>query len=79
MEGGKYRGAKATINAWKPEVQQLDEFSSSQILILGDVSGVGINAIEAGWQVYVLLFFNITFSFRHMRNIKLLIIFIFTK
>ncbi|KAL0006542.1 hypothetical protein SO802_008044 [Lithocarpus litseifolius] len=50
VEGDKYYGAKATINAWKPQIQEHDEFSSSQILILGDVSGVGVNTIEAGWQ-----------------------------
>ncbi|KAK7847503.1 protein neprosin [Quercus suber] len=51
VEGDKYYGAKATINAWKPQIQEHDEFSSSQISILGDVSGVGVNTIEAGWQV----------------------------
>ncbi|KAM3686408.1 hypothetical protein ACJW31_11G197100 [Castanea mollissima] len=51
VEGDKYYGAKATINAWKPQIQEHDEFSSSQILIRGDVSGVGVNTIEAGWQV----------------------------
>ena len=33
--GDKYYGAKATINVWEPKIQQQNEFSLSQIWLLG--------------------------------------------
>jgi hypothetical protein len=54
VEGDKYYGAKATINVWKPQIQQPNEFSLSQIWILGGSFGQDLNSIEAGWQVYLL-------------------------
>ncbi|CAK9310323.1 unnamed protein product [Citrullus colocynthis] len=51
VEGGQYYGAKATINVWSPKIQQTNEFSLSQIWILGGTFGEDLNSIEAGWQV----------------------------
>ncbi|KAF8395993.1 hypothetical protein HHK36_017604 [Tetracentron sinense] len=51
VEGGKYYGAKATINVWEPKIQQPNEFSLSQLWILGGSFGQDLNSIEAGWQV----------------------------
>ncbi|EPS73115.1 hypothetical protein M569_01641, partial [Genlisea aurea] len=51
VEGDKYYGAKATINVWDPSIQQPNEFSLSQIWILGGSFGEDLNSIEAGWQV----------------------------
>ncbi|XP_010552429.1 PREDICTED: uncharacterized protein LOC104822780 [Tarenaya hassleriana] len=51
VEGDKYFGAKATINVWEPKIQQPNEFSLSQIWILGGSFGEDLNSIEAGWQV----------------------------
>ncbi|KAJ6299698.1 hypothetical protein OIU76_020638 [Salix suchowensis] len=51
VEGDKYYGAKATINVWEPKIQQPNEFSLSQIWILGGTFGQDLNSIEAGWQV----------------------------
>lgn len=51
MEGGKFYGAKATINVWEPKVQSPNEFSLSQLWILGGAFGQDLNSIEAGWQV----------------------------
>ncbi|KAL5708599.1 hypothetical protein ACHQM5_019377 [Ranunculus cassubicifolius] len=51
VEGDKYYGAKATINVWDPKIQQTNEFSLSQIWILGGSFGEDLNSIEAGWQV----------------------------
>ncbi|KAK8933633.1 hypothetical protein KSP39_PZI015370 [Platanthera zijinensis] len=50
-EGDKYYGAKATINVWEPNIQQPNEFSLSQLWILGGSFGQDLNSIEAGWQV----------------------------
>ena len=58
MEGDKYYGAKATINVWKPQIQQPNEFSLSQIWILGGSFGQDLNSIEAGWQVYIYMLFS---------------------
>ncbi|KAE8710340.1 translational activator GCN1-like [Hibiscus syriacus] len=45
-------GAKATINVWDPSIQEVNEFSLSQIWILsGSFDGSDLNSIEAGWQV----------------------------
>ncbi|XP_048323696.1 protein neprosin [Ziziphus jujuba] len=51
VEGDKFYGAKATINVWEPKIQQPNEFSLSQIWILGGAFGQDLNSIEAGWQV----------------------------
>ncbi|KAM0850825.1 hypothetical protein ACQ4PT_052822 [Festuca glaucescens] len=50
VEGDKYYGAKATINVWEPKIQQPNEFSLSQLWILGGSFGADLNSIEAGWQ-----------------------------
>uniref|UniRef100_A0A1J3D8P3 Neprosin PEP catalytic domain-containing protein n=1 Tax=Noccaea caerulescens TaxID=107243 RepID=A0A1J3D8P3_NOCCA len=45
-------GAKATINVWDPKIEEVSEFSLSQIWILsGSFAGPDLNSIEAGWQV----------------------------
>ncbi|KAJ8640924.1 hypothetical protein MRB53_017618 [Persea americana] len=51
VEGDKYYGAKATINVWQPNIQQANEFSLSQLWVLGGSFGEDLNSIEAGWQV----------------------------
>ncbi|MCO5593228.1 hypothetical protein L7F22_047235 [Adiantum nelumboides] len=51
VQGGKYYGAKANINVWNPSVQVSNEFSLSQIWILGGSFNNDLNSIEAGWQV----------------------------
>uniref|UniRef100_A0A7N0TXN6 Neprosin PEP catalytic domain-containing protein n=1 Tax=Kalanchoe fedtschenkoi TaxID=63787 RepID=A0A7N0TXN6_KALFE len=51
VEGGKYYGAKATMNVWKPQIQDTNEFSLSQIWVLGGTFDLDLNSIEAGWQV----------------------------
>ncbi|OMO52001.1 hypothetical protein CCACVL1_29439 [Corchorus capsularis] len=51
VDGDKFYGAKATINVWEPKIQQPNEFSLSQIWILGGSFGEDLNSIEAGWQV----------------------------
>ncbi|PWA95288.1 hypothetical protein CTI12_AA051110 [Artemisia annua] len=51
VEGDKFYGAKATMNVWEPKIQQANEFSLSQIWILGGSFGEDLNSIEAGWQV----------------------------
>ncbi|KAF7836944.1 uncharacterized protein G2W53_005426 [Senna tora] len=51
VEGDKYYGAKATINVWEPKIQQPNEFSLSQLWILGGSFGEDLNSIEAGWQL----------------------------
>ncbi|KAK4798777.1 hypothetical protein SAY86_031103 [Trapa natans] len=45
-------GAKATINVWSPAIQEVNEFSLSQIWVIsGSFDGTDLNSIEAGWQV----------------------------
>ncbi|KAA8520314.1 hypothetical protein F0562_014570 [Nyssa sinensis] len=51
VEGDKYYGTKATMNVWEPRIQQPNEFSLSQLWILGGYFGQDLNSIEAGWQV----------------------------
>ncbi|XP_050259701.1 uncharacterized protein LOC126704721 [Quercus robur] len=51
VKGDKYYGTKATINAWKPQIQEQDEFSSSQLWILGGNATTETNNIVAGWMV----------------------------
>ncbi|EOX92738.1 Uncharacterized protein TCM_001624 isoform 3 [Theobroma cacao] len=50
VDGDKYYGAKGTMNVWEPKIQQSNEFSLSQIWILGGSFGEDLNSIEAGWQ-----------------------------
>ncbi|KAL5196689.1 hypothetical protein ABZP36_000201 [Zizania latifolia] len=56
VDGDKYYGTKATINVWEPKIQQPNEFSLSQLWILGGSFGDGLNSIEAGWQVSPYLY-----------------------
>ncbi|KAL6981569.1 hypothetical protein U1Q18_023195 [Sarracenia purpurea var. burkii] len=51
VQGDKYYGAKATMNVWEPKIQQPNEFSLSQIWVLGGSFDSDLNSIEAGWQV----------------------------
>ncbi|KAL9233406.1 hypothetical protein vseg_008414 [Gypsophila vaccaria] len=45
-------GARATINVWDPSIEEINEFSLSQIWVLsGNFDGSDLNSIEAGWQV----------------------------
>ncbi|KAL8159189.1 hypothetical protein V2J09_000726 [Rumex salicifolius] len=45
-------GARATINVWEPSIEEMNEFSLSQIWVLsGSFDGPDLNSIEAGWQV----------------------------
>ncbi|KAH6803965.1 carboxyl-terminal peptidase [Perilla frutescens var. frutescens] len=49
---GEVYGAKATINVWDPSIEELNEFSLSQLWLLsGSFDGSDLNSIEAGWQV----------------------------
>ncbi|KAD3068988.1 hypothetical protein E3N88_36868 [Mikania micrantha] len=48
---GEFYGAKATMNVWDPQIQQPNEFSLSQIWLLGGSFASDLNSIEAGWQV----------------------------
>ena len=63
MEGGQYYGAKATLNVWEPKIQQPNEFSLSQIWILGGSFASDLNSIEAGWQVNNLTSIITNFNF----------------
>ncbi|XP_010923381.1 protein neprosin-like [Elaeis guineensis] len=48
--GGKYYGAKATINVWNPTLEQTYEFSMSELwLIAGHTEQ--LDAVEVGWHV----------------------------
>ncbi|KAL4574021.1 hypothetical protein LXL04_020843 [Taraxacum kok-saghyz] len=53
IQGGKYYGAKGTLNVWAPNVNvtRLGEFSISQIWVITDVPNHGMSTFEAGWQV----------------------------
>ena len=61
MTEDKYYGTKATINAWKPQIQGQVEISVSQLEILGGNAHTEYNSIQAGWMVYLL--FNFIFTF----------------
>ncbi|GMP42066.1 hypothetical protein CsSME_00011932 [Camellia sinensis var. sinensis] len=50
VQGDKYYGTKATMNVWKPIVQQSNEFSLSQLWIVAGSYPSNLNTIEAGWQ-----------------------------
>ncbi|KAG5538953.1 hypothetical protein RHGRI_019487 [Rhododendron griersonianum] len=47
---GEFYGAKATMNVWNPKIQQPNEFSLSQLWVLGGSFASDLNSIEAGWQ-----------------------------
>ncbi|KAK7861408.1 protein neprosin-like [Quercus suber] len=40
-----------TMSAWKPQVQEPNEHSVSQILIQGSLSASDVSTIAAGWQI----------------------------
>nr|CAD1818461.1 unnamed protein product [Ananas comosus var. bracteatus] len=46
VEGDKYYGAKATINVWEPDIEQANEFSLSQLWILGVPSDKTLTALK---------------------------------
>ncbi|KAL1552101.1 hypothetical protein AAHA92_12943 [Salvia divinorum] len=49
---GEVYGARATINVWDPSIEEVNEFSLSQLWLLsGSFDGSDLNSIEAGWQV----------------------------
>lgn len=39
------------MNVWDPQIQQSNEFSLSQIWLLGGSFASDLNSIEVGWQV----------------------------
>ncbi|KAF5939264.1 hypothetical protein HYC85_023523 [Camellia sinensis] len=52
VQGDKYYGTKATMNVWKPIIQQSNEFSLSQLwVVAGSYRSADLNTVEAGWQV----------------------------
>ncbi|XP_054811229.1 uncharacterized protein LOC129312592 isoform X1 [Prosopis cineraria] len=51
LRGDRYYGAHASINIWKPSVQESNEFSLSQIWILNRDDPNNVESIEAGWQI----------------------------
>lgn len=44
-------GAESILNGWSPSVEENDEFSLSQIWVVGG-AGADRDTVEAGWQVY---------------------------
>ncbi|KAK4564471.1 hypothetical protein RGQ29_006508 [Quercus rubra] len=50
VTGEKYYGTKATINAWKPQIQEQAELSVSTIVILGGNASTDVNNIDTGWM-----------------------------
>ena len=61
------------MNVWNPHVQEQNEFSLAQFwLAAADNNGVNRDTIEGGVMVYIIS--SISFSFRRMQNIELLII-----
>ncbi|XP_026451340.1 uncharacterized protein LOC113351601 [Papaver somniferum] len=54
-EGNDYKGAKARISIWNPEVENAYEYSTAHIrLVFG--SGDQMESVEAGWMVYPILY-----------------------
>jgi len=49
MIGGKYLGAQAYVNVWKPEVVD-SEFSLAQLWVAAGPPKE-VNTVEAGWMV----------------------------
>ncbi|XP_028773387.1 uncharacterized protein LOC114730471 [Neltuma alba] len=52
LRGNRYYGAQASINIWKPHVQESNEFSLSQIWIVNSDDSNKVETIESGWQIY---------------------------
>lgn len=52
---GKFHGAQAVINVWKPYVQTPKEFSLAQMWVMAGPFSE-LNSIEAGWQVLISLY-----------------------
>ncbi|XP_048572964.1 uncharacterized protein LOC125553211 [Triticum urartu] len=49
----KCHGTKATFNLWQPTIGRDNDFSLTQLWIVGgSYEGNDLNTIEAGWQVY---------------------------
>ncbi|EFJ24376.1 hypothetical protein SELMODRAFT_415011 [Selaginella moellendorffii] len=48
---GQFYGAQASLNVWRPDIDVPNEFSLSQIWLLGGSFADDLNSIEAGWQV----------------------------
>ena len=72
---GKFHGAQADINVWKPHVQTRREFSLAQIWVMGGTYP-SRDTIEAGWQVFVC-FYN--YIFIHSRTYIFIFLFFFAK
>ncbi|XP_010527395.1 PREDICTED: uncharacterized protein LOC104804748 [Tarenaya hassleriana] len=54
---GKYVGAEANMNLWKPHVAHAEEFSLAQMwLVANEQSTTDQNTIEVGWQAYPRLY-----------------------
>lgn len=51
VEGSELYGASAVLSVWDPWVETSNEFSLSQLWILGGSFDEDLNSIEAGWQV----------------------------
>ena len=50
VNGGKYYGTNLNLDVWNPYVEGPDEFSSSQLWLVGNPTGDS-DIIEAGWHV----------------------------
>ncbi|TVU17337.1 hypothetical protein EJB05_33362, partial [Eragrostis curvula] len=50
LSGGRYYGAKASLNVWPAQVASPLGFSLSQIWIVAGTFGKDLNTIETGWQ-----------------------------
>ncbi|KAM7266610.1 hypothetical protein ACFE04_004507 [Oxalis oulophora] len=55
---GKYFGTKANINIWNPYVDRKDEYSKSQIWVIGAKNNKVINSLEAGLHVSPMIYGN---------------------
>ncbi|XP_038722353.1 uncharacterized protein LOC120014465, partial [Tripterygium wilfordii] len=51
VQGGKYYGAKSTMNVWKPFVQYPFEFSLAEMWLMAGPRAE-LNSVEVGWHVY---------------------------
>ncbi|KAL0376265.1 UNVERIFIED_CONTAM: hypothetical protein Scaly_0744100 [Sesamum calycinum] len=51
LKGDKVLWSKGNYQCWEPKIQQPNEFSLSQIWVLGGSFGEDLNSIAAGWQV----------------------------
>ncbi|KAJ0724853.1 putative neprosin [Helianthus annuus] len=55
-KNGQFYGSKSALNLWNPKVQESNEFSLAQTWVVGGTYETGLNTIEAGWQVYPLIY-----------------------